>query len=99
MPSTIESAIRVGHSRKAEGSFLTDPNILWGHQVAVMFQIISTLALSFADRAMAIAQLTQLHISILASGMPPGQVPAECFPGGVSARELTSPRSASLVYQ
>ena len=40
--------------------------------------------LSFVDRAMVIARLTHLDscISIPASGMPPGQVPAECFPGG-----------------
>ena len=32
--------------------------------------------------AMAIARLTHLKISIPSSGAPPGQVPAECFPGG-----------------
>ena len=52
--------------------------------------------LSFVGRAMAIAQLTQLHISIPASGAPPGQVPAECFPGGTSSQELTSPRRVSF---
>ena len=31
---------------------------------------------------MAIAQLTPLRISISSSGAPPGQMPAECFPGG-----------------
>ena len=31
---------------------------------------------------MAIARLTHLKISIPSSGAPPGQVPAECFPGG-----------------
>ena len=41
----IKSAIRVGRSHKAEGRFLTETNISWGHQVAVMFQIISKLAL------------------------------------------------------
>ena len=40
----VKSAIRVGRSRKAEGRILTDTDISWGHQVAVMFQIISTLA-------------------------------------------------------
>ena len=44
--------------------------------------------LSFVVRAMAIAQLTQLNISIPASGAPPGQVPAECFPGGTSCRVI-----------
>ena len=39
--------------------------------------------LSFVDRAMAIAQLTHLRISIPASGTPPGKVPADCFPGVV----------------
>ena len=41
----VKSAVQVGRSRKAEGRFLTDPNISWGHQVVVMFHIISTLAL------------------------------------------------------
>ena len=52
--------------------------------------------LSFVDRAMAIAQLTQLRISIPASGAPPGQAPAECFPGGTSSQGLTSPRCVSF---
>ena len=39
--------------------------------------------LSFVGRAMAIAQLTQLRISIPASGAPPDQVPADCYPGDV----------------
>ena len=47
-------------------------------------------------RAMAIAQLTQLHILVPASGVPPSQVPAECFPGGTSAREPTSPRRVTF---
>ena len=41
----VKSAIRVGRSRNAEGRFLTEPNISWGQQVVVMFQIFSTLAL------------------------------------------------------
>ena len=41
----VNSAIRVGRSRKAEGWILTDTHISWGHQVAVMLQIISTLSL------------------------------------------------------
>ena len=39
----VRSAVRVGRSRKAEKCFLTDVNISWGQQVAVMFQIVSTL--------------------------------------------------------
>ena len=41
----VKSAARVGSSRKAEGHFLTDTDLSWGHQVAVMFQIISKLTL------------------------------------------------------
>ena len=39
----VRSAVRVGRSRKAEKCFLTDANVSWGQQVAVMFQIVSTL--------------------------------------------------------
>ena len=39
----VRSALRVGRSRKAENCFLTNGNIQWGQQVAVMFQIVSTL--------------------------------------------------------
>ena len=39
----VRSALRVGRSRKAEQCFLTNGNIPWGQQVAVMFQIVSTL--------------------------------------------------------
>ena len=41
----IKSAVRIGRSRKAEAHFLTDKDISWGLQVAVMFQIMSTMAL------------------------------------------------------
>ena len=36
--------------------------------------------ISLANRAMAIAQLTQLRIAIPASGNAPGEVPLDCFP-------------------
>ena len=52
--------------------------------------------LSFMARAMAIAQLTHMHISIPASGAPPGQVPEECFPRGMSSLRLTDPVSPIL---
>ena len=37
--------------------------------------------ISLANRAMAIAQLTQLRIAIPASGSAPGEIPMDCFPG------------------
>ena len=54
------------------------------------------IPLSVVVRAMAIAQHTQLRIFIPASGVPPGQVPADCFPGGVPSQELTSSRWVSF---
>ena len=39
-----------------------------------------TKLISLVNRAMAIAQLTQLRIAIPLSGNPPGEVPTDCFP-------------------
>ena len=52
--------------------------------------------LSCVSRAMAIAQLTQLRISIPASGASPGQVPADCFPGGAPHEKQPSQRRVSF---
>ena len=52
--------------------------------------------LSCVTRAMAIAQLTHLRISIPVSGAPPGQVPADCYPGGVPSQDLPSSRCVSF---
>ena len=41
----VKSAARVGCSRRAAERFLEDVGIPWGHQVAVMFQIVCALAL------------------------------------------------------
>ena len=53
----VKSAARVGRFRKAEGCFLTDTDLSWGHQVAVMFQIISTLALELPSFLEALADI------------------------------------------
>ena len=41
----VKSAVRIGRWPEAEGCFLMDMDISWGIQVAVMFQIMSTMAL------------------------------------------------------
>ena len=41
----VRSAACVGCSQRAEGRILEDTGVPWGHQVAVMFQIVSVLAL------------------------------------------------------
>ena len=53
----VRSAVRVGWSRKAEKCFLTDVNISWGQQVAVMFQIVSTLMEEVPDFALRLQEL------------------------------------------
>ena len=52
--------------------------------------------LSFVGQAMAIAQLTQLRISILSSGAPPGEVPADCFPSVDSSAVTMAPRRVTF---
>ena len=52
--------------------------------------------LSCVARAMAIAKLTHLRISIPSSGAPPGQVPVECFPGGAPHVRPPSRRHVSF---
>ena len=42
--------------------------------------------MSCVNRDMAIVQLTHLRISVPASGAPPGQVPADCYPGVLLSR-------------
>ena len=41
----VKSAVRVARARKSEGCFLVNSDMPWGQQVAVMFQIVSTMAL------------------------------------------------------
>ena len=52
--------------------------------------------LSFVAGAMAVAQLTHLHISIPASGAPPGEVPEECFPRRHAFTGTDGPRRVSF---
>ena len=44
----VKSAARVGRSRKADRRILDDTDLSWGQQVAVMFQIVSTLCIGGA---------------------------------------------------
>ena len=41
----VKSAVGVARARKVEGCFLANTDIMWGQQVAVMFQIVSSMAL------------------------------------------------------
>ena len=57
--------------------------------------------ISLANRAMAVAQLTQLRIAIPASGNAPGEVPMDCFPitKDVDTRKVTKRVSFEPVDQ
>ena len=84
----VRSAVRVGRSRKAEKCFLTDVNISWGQQVAVMFQIVSTLMEEVPDFALMMQELRgeQPRIQLLKSGRyqyrPVIETAARCLDGG-----------------
>ena len=67
----VESGRRLVHKYRVYRDPLPHPALREGR--------ISRL-ISLANRAMAIAQLTQLRIAIPSSGNEPGEVPIDCFP-------------------
>ena len=52
--------------------------------------------ISLVNRAMVIAQLTQLRMAIPASGHAPGEVPMDCFPKLTDERETTDNKRVSF---
>ena len=90
----VKSAVRVGRSRKAEGCFLSNSDIPWGQQVAVMFQIVSTMALELPSF---LAEMEDLR------GVSPN-VHLQCEPWGhnndedVDCECQTSDRTAAYVH-
>ena len=63
----VKSALRVGRSRKAERCFMINADIPWGQQVAVMFQIVSTLMADVPGFALVMMELRgmQPHIQLM----------------------------------
>ena len=63
----VKSALRVGRPRKAEKCFLINANIPWGQQVAVMFQIVSTLMAEVPEFALTMMGLQgmQPHVQLM----------------------------------
>ena len=90
----VKSAVRVGRSRKAEGCFLSGSDIPWGQQMAVMFQIVSTMVL---ELPFFLAELENLR------GVSPN-VNLHCEPWGhINHEDLdcdcqTSDRTAAYVH-
>ena len=90
----VKSAIRVGRSRKAEGWFLMDTDLSWGQQVAVMFQIISTLTLEVPSFLKVMAGLRGVSPNVHLYSEPWGHVDnsyAHCVC-------LSSDRTAACVH-
>ena len=58
----VKSAVCVARARKAEGCFLENSDILWGQQVAVMFQIVSTMALELPSFLGELEELRAFHL-------------------------------------
>ena len=89
----VKSAAHVGRSRRVKGRFLDDTAIPWGHQVAVMFQIVSALALEMP---------TFLHTMEKLRGVSP-DVQLSCEPwghadhNGGSCECLSSDRTGAFV--
>ena len=60
----VKSAVRAGRSRKAEGRFLSGSDIPWGQQVAVMFQIVSTVALELPSFLAELENLCGISLNV-----------------------------------
>ena len=91
----VRLAVRIGRSRKAEGRFLTDTDLSWGQQVAVMFQIISTLALEFPSFLEGLADIRGASPDVQLDYEPWGQM--DHSEGHCSCR--SSDRMAAYVHE
>ena len=70
----VKPAARVGRSRRAARQILDNVEIPWSHQVAVMFQIVCTLALEVPEVLLELGQLKGVPPSINLSCEPWGHM-------------------------
>ena len=70
----VQSAARVGRSRRAAGQILEDIGLPWGHQVAVMFQIVCALALEVPSVLLDIENLHGPSPNVILSCEPWGHM-------------------------
>ena len=87
----VKSAIR---SRKLDGRILTDTDLSWGHQVVVMFQIRSTLALEVPTFLQGIARLRGVSPNVQLYSEPWGHVDHS----DVNCACLSSDRTGAYVH-
>ena len=90
----VKAAIRVRRSCKAEGRFLMDMDLSWGQQVAVMFQIVSTLALERPSFLEALAEIRGVSPNVQLDCEPWGHM--DYSDGHCSCR--SSDRMAAYVH-
>ena len=90
----VKSAILVGWPRVAEGRILTDTDVSWGHQVAVMLQILSTPALEVLTFQQDIEGLRGVSPNVQLYCEPWGHVD-HCY---VHCDCLSSDRTAAYVH-
>ena len=90
----VKSAVRVGRSRKAEGCFLSDSDIPWGQQVAVVFQIVSNMVLELPSFLAELEDLRGVSTNVHLQCEPWGHINHE----DVDSECQTSDRTAAYVH-
>ena len=91
----VKSAVRIGHSRKAEGRFLTDTDMSWGLQVPAMFQIMLTMALELPSFREALEDIRGISTDVQLDYKPWGHM--DHCDGHCSCR--SSDRMAAYVHE
>ena len=70
----MKSAARIGRSRRASQQILEDVDILWGHQVAIMFQVVCALALEVPEGLLELRRLNQVSPNVVLTCEPWGYI-------------------------
>ena len=86
----VKSVARVGHSRRAAERILENIVLPWGHQVAVMLQIVCALALEVPSVLLDIESLHGLSPNVILSCEPCGHMDHS---GGVVSASLQIARA------
>ena len=90
----VKSVARVGRSRRAAERILEDIGLPWGHQVAVMFQIVCALALEVPSVLMDIESLHGVLPNFILSCEPWGHMDHS----GGDCESLSSDSTGAYVY-
>ena len=88
-------AVRVARARKVEECFLLNSDIQWGQQVAVMFQIVSTMALELPSFLEGLAILKGMSPNVQLTFEPWGMIIMRTLI--MSANHLTGRRLMCMI--